>query len=499
MADPEAAHELPFALPPGFRLDKYRIERPLGYGGFSVVYAATHMHLANRRVAIKEYLPQNWFTREKESMRARPLSRHAPAYRAGLKRFHDEANHLVNLDHPNIVRCADYLEANGTAYLVMEYADGVALSELLALREGRGAPFDESDILQIISPTLAGLGQAHAQDILHRDLKPDNIIVRRSDGQPMLIDFGGAKTGSSARRESSYRVYSEGYAPPEQADENDRTGPYTDIYAIGATMWRMVKGGDPSRRPDEDPAPAAANKRERAVLRRRPDPLTAAVELGAGRFSPGLLAIIDKCLAIEPEDRYQTVDEMQAALKAVGANADDIAATSSASPNANTHGADIDKGVAAAKAGDYAVALREFRPLAEQGDTRAQYNLGLMHKNGDGVRQDGKQAVKWFRKAAKKGNTRAQFDLGEMYEDGRGVQQDDTQAVKWYHKAAANGHAQAAERAERLIRRIAKKSGRVPQYIPAPPPAQKTGCLEGVLQVIGAIVVLLFLVAMCAG
>ena len=176
-------NDLPFALPPGFVIDKYRIERVLGYGGFSVVYEAAHTRLTNRRVAIKEYLPQNWFTRDGATMRVRPLSEYGADYEAGLRRFLDEANHLADIDHPNVIDCLDYLEGNGTAYLVMNHESGLSLNELLRMREGRGEPFDEEDIMKIVMPALDGLATAHDRDVLHRDLKPDNIFVRRADGR----------------------------------------------------------------------------------------------------------------------------------------------------------------------------------------------------------------------------------------------------------------------------------------------------------------------------
>ncbi|WP_018137564.1 MULTISPECIES: serine/threonine-protein kinase, partial [unclassified Thioalkalivibrio] len=192
------------ALPPGTLLGgRYRIEGLLGAGGFGMVYRVAHRYL-DQVHAIKEYLPQELAMRE--GVTVHPLSTESGVdYEEGRQRFLQEARQLVRFSsHPNIVTCTDFFEANGTAYLVMEYEDGLPLSGLLAGREGQGRPLEESEILGLLRPIVAGLAEVHAQDVLHRDIKPGNIFIRRSDEQPVLLDFGAAKVEFSKHSKSRH-------------------------------------------------------------------------------------------------------------------------------------------------------------------------------------------------------------------------------------------------------------------------------------------------------
>ena len=152
------------------------------------MYLAVHENIG-QFAAIKEFLPTDLATREGDTVQ--PINSEAEAaYRHFLAGFLAEARRLVRLRHNHIVRCLDFIEANGTAYLVMDYEDGLSLADLMRQRESNGAsPLDEEQIKHIILPILDGLKAAHAQDILYRDIKPDNIFVRRADEQPALIDF----------------------------------------------------------------------------------------------------------------------------------------------------------------------------------------------------------------------------------------------------------------------------------------------------------------------
>ena len=291
------------ALPEGCLINQYRIEAVLGYGGFGIVYQAVHQQLGHL-VAIKEYLPQELSVRD--GTRVQPLStREAENYQFGKQRFLSEAKELVQFRHPNIVRCSDFIEANGTAYLVMDYEDGLPLNALLTLREKAGNPLTEAEVRQVIMPLLDGLAAVHAHDVLHRDIKPSNIFIRRSTEEPVLIDFGAAKQGFS-EHSKSMAPFTEGYAAMEQVERAGNLGPWTDIYALGALMWRIVAGANP---------PAVEN-RSFALLRGNPDPLQPALEVAAGSYSGALLNAIDRCLAIKELDRFQTVEELQEALLA---------------------------------------------------------------------------------------------------------------------------------------------------------------------------------------
>ena len=289
------------ALPDGCVINQYRIEAVLGHGGFGIVYQAVHQQLGHL-VAIKEYLPQELAVRD--GARVQPISeREAASYQYGKERFLSEAKELVQFRHPNIVRCSDFIEANGTAYLVMDYEDGLPLSALLTMREKASNPLTEDEVRQVILPILDGLGEVHSHDMLHRDIKPSNIFIRRATEEPVLIDFGSAKQGFS-ERSKSMAPFTEGYAAMEQVERAGNLGPWTDIYALGALTWRIIAGVNP---------PPVEN-RSFALLRGNPDPLKPAVECGKGQYSRGLLEAIDRCLAIRELDRYQSVQELQEAL-----------------------------------------------------------------------------------------------------------------------------------------------------------------------------------------
>ena len=275
----EQPSELRGALPAGTVLRGYVIEAVLGYGGYGVVYRARHEELGHL-VAIKEYLPADLSFRDRGTVFPRSTD-WQEVYEDGKRRFLEEAKRIVQFTaEPGVVTCLDFFRANGTAYLVMEHVDGLPLADLLKGREGSGRPLDEEELLSLVIPLLKTLSRLHEAGVLHRDVKPSNILVRRADGQPMLIDFGAAKEGV-ALHSKSVAPYTEGYAALEQVGEGE-LGPWTDIYGVGAVMWRIVAGGSPPWTP---PNPSRVELRAAAVLTGKPDPLPLAMELGAGRFS----------------------------------------------------------------------------------------------------------------------------------------------------------------------------------------------------------------------
>ena len=318
-------------------LHDYVIDSELGSGGFSMVYLARHRLNSDWLFAIKEYFPRELVARDNDGASVHPVNWEAEdAFEDGLRRFRDEAQQLRRFrNEPYIVSCLNYFEANGTAYLVMDYDDGLPLSEFLRQREAAGHPFTEADLRAVVEPLLEGLEVVHRAGALHRDIKPGNVFVRRPDditgrpAQPVLIDFGAAKQNYLARHSRSHAPYTPGYAAYEQISSEGDIGPWTDIYAVGALMWRMVAGGCP-----EDvrlfvtggsegtggtgvwsPTPRAAEKRAYALHRGRSDPMVPAAELGAGRFSPNLLAAIDACLVLIPEHRVQSCKELRQPLE----------------------------------------------------------------------------------------------------------------------------------------------------------------------------------------
>ncbi len=296
------------ALQPGTVLREYKIKAVLGYGGYGVVYRARHEELGHE-VSIKEYLPADLSVREAGTVYPRSPDC-MEVYEDGKRRFLEEAKRIVQFKtDPGVVTCTDFFRANGTAYFVMEYIDGLSLAALLWQRETAGRAFDESDLKSVAVPLLETLLRLHRAGVLHRDIKPSNILIRRSDGQPILIDFGAAKQ-LTADHTKSAAPYTEGYAAFEQVGEGE-LGPWTDVYAFGTVLWRMVAGGKP---PWEPPNPKRVELRAMAVLAGKPDPQPAAAELGAGRFSEELLAEIDRSLTISVEQRPRGMEEMRHAL-----------------------------------------------------------------------------------------------------------------------------------------------------------------------------------------
>ena len=307
------------ALPAGTELQGYVIESVLGHGGFGIVYQAHHRELGTV-VAIKEYMPAELSVRRNSSVAPRSKSCHE-LFEDGLRRFLDEARQLVRFQsHPCVVSCQDLFRGNGTAYLVMEKVDGLPLSELLRLREETDRPFTEEELLRVILPLLEGLAKVHAEGVLHRDIKPANILIRRSNEQPVLIDFGAAKQ-VVANRSRSLAPYTEGYAAIEQVGAGE-LGPWTDIYGLGAVMWRMVAGGNPPWEHSDwkdrnwcPPNPLKVETRVQAQAFHSPDPLPSARDVGAGRYSSQVLDSIDRCLRLAEEDRVKHCEELICLLR----------------------------------------------------------------------------------------------------------------------------------------------------------------------------------------
>lgn len=315
------------ALASGTLVRDYVIHEVLGHGGFGIVYKARHRELGHF-VAIKEYLPAELALREGTVVRPHSADREA-AFDDGLRRFLEEAKALIAFqDHPSVVACRDFFRGNGTAYFVMEFVDGLPLSQELRNREAEGRPFTEEDLLAIAVPLAEGLAHVHAAGVLHRDVKPANILIRRADGRPVLIDFGAAKQ-TVAGRTRSFAPYTEGYAALEQVAEG-RLGPWTDVYGFGAVLWRMVAGGSP---PWDPPNPAKVESRANAQLSGESDPLPSATKLGAARFSRDLLAMIDRCLQLQDSERLADCGQVLRLLQ--------LAGESSWEPNRPTAGSGV--------------------------------------------------------------------------------------------------------------------------------------------------------------
>jgi serine/threonine protein kinase len=259
----EHAPRGPLPLPHRHLLNgQFLIGRVLGKpGGFGLTYLGWDQQL-HTRVAIKEYLPRDLATRVTDGASvAAHTQEDGELLRYGLTQFIGEARTLAQLDHPNIVRVRQFFEANGTAYLVMDYYDGLSLAEYL---EQQGGKLPEKAAVQLMLPILDGLRAVHAKGFLHRDVKPQNIYLANTDVggvRPILLDFGAARQAMGERSRSLSVVVSAGYAPLEQYQRKGQQGPWTDTYSAAAVLYRLVTGHEPpeaiERIPDDRLQPAA--------------------------------------------------------------------------------------------------------------------------------------------------------------------------------------------------------------------------------------------------
>lgn len=275
-------------LEPGARLaERYLVGRVLGSGGFGVTYLAWD-EVLGRKVAVKEYFPSSLstrvsgqrditvFTGEKERI-----------FRHGLQRFQEEAQLLTQLNgYDGIVSVYDVLEANGTAYIVMEYLEGITLREKLK----RDGPMGEEELLSWVVPMLLSLKFVHQLGCIHRDISPDNIMCL-SDGTVKLLDFGAARYTVMEESQSLSVIVKQGFTPVEQYQSHGEQGPWTDLYAVGATMYDALTGVTP----------------EESLERLANDTLRTPAQLGVP-LTPAVESAILSALNVRGEDRPQDID-----------------------------------------------------------------------------------------------------------------------------------------------------------------------------------------------
>lgn len=291
------------ALPTGTRLEEYEIRDVLGHGGFGVTYLADDTHL-NKPVALKEYLPRDFATRVAGGSVTPHSDAAATDYRWGLEGFLAKARILARFDHPHLNKVYRFFEANGTAYLVLEYIDGQTLSHLLS----KYPTLPSGHLQRIIAEVLDGLEDVHAVGYVHRDIKPSNIMLRQ-DGSTVLVDFGAARSAVEQRSRSINSILTPGYAPIEQyGSSEDDVGPWSDLYALGMVAYRCLSGlGDAELQLHD------AVTRARAQRKGDQD-LTPAAEVGKGTYDTGFLAAIDWAIRVNEEDRPQTIAAWQEAF-----------------------------------------------------------------------------------------------------------------------------------------------------------------------------------------
>ena len=273
------------ALSAGRMVGRYEVVSVLGQGGFGITYRARDSQLG-REVAIKEYLPLALAVRQDGTTVLPRSTGAAEDFTWGRERFVAEGRTLASLqDAPAIVRVFDFLEANGTAYIVMQLLHG----ETLDGRLKRTGPLKAADIDRILWPLLDGLEQVHDAGFLHRDIKPANILLDDA-GNPTLIDFGASRAAIAGRSTALTAIFTPGYAAAEQMT-SARQGPWTDIYGLSATLYHAITGQTP---------PSAFDR----MLDDTYEPLGKKMPAG---FALGLLAGVDAGLAVRASDRPQSI------------------------------------------------------------------------------------------------------------------------------------------------------------------------------------------------
>src|SRR5471032_1067231 len=288
-------------LPMGTMLRSYELLSVLGHGGFGVTYLARDTTL-DRRVAIKEYLPIALALRENDSTVVPRSTELAGEFSWGRERFLDEAKTLGKLSAHAIVHVYDFLEANGTAYMVMALAAGETLDDRIA----RG-PLPPPVIDRLLPPLLDGLEHVHEAGFLHRDIKPANILID-GESRPTLIDFGASRAAIAGRTAAMTAIFTPGYAAAEQFS-SAKQGPWTDIYGLSATLYHAITGS----------APPSAIER---ILDDEYQPLTKLMPAG---FSYSLLAAIDAGMAVRATNRPQSIAEWRAMMLETKARAEPAA------------------------------------------------------------------------------------------------------------------------------------------------------------------------------
>lgn len=288
------------ALPRGYIIEGYRIEKVIGGGGFSFVYLAYHIR-TKLKVVIKEYFPHDLVDRMPGGrIFPSPDSSRMP-FQLGMKRFFSEGMALAQLKHANIIGVSNFFRSSGTVFMVMDFEQGRDLRYFIKRSKGR---LSEAFVLSIFPPILSGLSTLHAHDFLHLDIKPANILLRAT-GVPVLLDFGAVQKIQPGTRLRGVQTLTHGYAPPEQYEEGEM-GPWSDLYSLGMTMRTCITGKHP---------PASLDRRKK-------DTITPVRKSHSRKFAKNVLSAIDWATQLDHRERPQEVAPFLKLL--VGDSADSI-------------------------------------------------------------------------------------------------------------------------------------------------------------------------------
>lgn len=281
-------------LPVGSRVADFEIIGLIGEGGFGIVYLARDTSL-DRVVALKEFMPAAFAGRVDGVRVAVRAANHSATFDAGLKSFINEAKMLAKFAHPALVEVFRFWEGNGTAYMAMRMYRGETLRQVLTKGE---LQFNEENIAQIMGPIFDALEMLHREQVFHRDIAPDNIML--SDGRSVLLDFGSARRIIGDATQALTTVLKPGYAPVEQYSDDGtmKQGAWTDVYALGGVLYHLATGKVPMQ----------------AVSRMLSDPLQTVNQATKDAFSATFSRAVSKAMSVHIEDRFQTVTEFREAL-----------------------------------------------------------------------------------------------------------------------------------------------------------------------------------------
>ena len=293
----DSARTSPEPLPPGALVDGYRIVSKIGAGGFGVVYRA--ISPTGQEVAVKEYLPGALARRDAVTGAVTVVPEKNALYRMGMRCFLEEGRALAQIAHPSVVNVLNFLHANDTVYLVMNYLEGASLQQFImtAVELKNPKVFRESTIRSLFDEVLGGLRVVHQHTMLHLDIKPANIFITEAD-RAVLIDFGAARNVLHNDGKYLQPMFTPGFSGPEMRQRGSAIGPWTDIYAIGACIFSCMKG-----HPPPDTAAHGGTVRLNQYLQ----------QLRAV-YSQGRVDLVAACMALTPTRRPHSVYALQKML-----------------------------------------------------------------------------------------------------------------------------------------------------------------------------------------
>ena len=287
----------PAPLPPGAVVGGYQLIRKLSSGGFGIVYLA--LDPEGQQVAVKEYLPSSLAAREPGQRQPQVAPDKLALYRLGLKSFFEEGRALAQISHASVVSVLNFFRENETVYMVMNYLEGDTLQDFIVTARDMKRPrvLGEASIRSLFDEILRGLRIVHQHKMLHLDLKPANLFITE-DNRAVMLDFGAAREVLSKQGRFIRPMYTPGFAAPEMYRRDVPLGPWTDVYAIGASLYACMQGGSPPE----------------ATQRQTADRLAQSLTRLRGAYSDRLIEVVNWCMALDAMARPQSVFALQRAL-----------------------------------------------------------------------------------------------------------------------------------------------------------------------------------------